>query len=63
MVFWHFGINENAFTIAQNALILQLQPSFMNKSFNMQCNLTKFSTLILLLVVIIVDVTYLISGI
>jgi len=37
--------------------------SFMNESFSMQCNLTKFSTLSLLLMNIIVDVTYLISGI
>jgi len=35
--------------------------SFMNKSFNMQCNLQNL--VLLLLVNIIIDVTYLISGI
>ena len=35
--------------------------SFRNKSFSTQCNLTKFSTLVLMN--IIIDLTYLISGI
>jgi len=36
--------------------------SFVNKSFNTQCNLTKFSRLLLLLLNIIIDITNLISG-